>query len=214
MSADAVRAGLLAARVIAVVRDPDPATAERIAEAAIAAGVRAVEITRTVAGADALLAALRRRHADEVLLGVGTVLEPSEVASAVAAGATYVVSPHLDLAVVEAARSAGALPVPGVLTPGEAATARRAGLDLVKLFPAASVGPSHLAALRSVFPEVEIVPTGGVDAGTAGAWFRAGAAAVGVSGALNAAHTRTGPDGVTELCRALLAASGPDAGPG
>ena len=190
-------------RIVVVVRNDDDAVAEEIARAAAAGGARAVEITTTVPGAAALIATLLGTLAPGVLVGAGTVLSLRQLDAVLAAGAQFVVSPGLDRAVVERCAAALVPIVPGALTPTEVTAGRALGLDALKLFPADSVGPGHLRALRSVFPDVAFVPTGGVRAANAAAWFDAGAHALGLSGEFDAAHRAGGADAVRGLARRL-----------
>jgi 2-dehydro-3-deoxyphosphogluconate aldolase/(4S)-4-hydroxy-2-oxoglutarate aldolase len=190
-------------RIIAVVRHDDAAVAEAIARAAVDGGVRAVEITTSVPVAAALIAALRASLDADVLVGAGTVLSRGQLDAVLAAGAEFVVAPGLDRLVVESCAAAQVPIVPGALTPTEVMAARALGLDAVKLFPAATAGPDHLRALRSVFGDVAFVPTGGVRGANATAWFDAGALALGLSGELDAAHRAGGDDAVRRLAQRL-----------
>jgi 2-dehydro-3-deoxyphosphogluconate aldolase / (4S)-4-hydroxy-2-oxoglutarate aldolase len=190
-------------RIVVVVRHDDDAVAEAIARAAADGGARAVEITTSVPGAAALIATLRGSLAPEVLVGAGTVLSVRQLDAVLAAGAQFVVAPGLDRAVVERCVAAHVPIVPGALTPTEVTAGRALGLDALKLFPADSVGPAHLRALRSVFADIAFVPTGGVRAGNAAEWFDAGAHALGLSGEFDAAHRAGGDDAVRRLARRL-----------
>ncbi len=190
-------------RVIAVVRRRDAAVAETIARAAAAGGLRAVEITMSVPGAPALVAALRGSLREGVLVGAGTVLSARQADDVLAAGAEFVVAPGMAQAVFERCARAGVPFLPGALTPTEVMAARALGLDAVKLFPSDSGGPAHLRALRSVLPDVAFVPTGGVTACNAAAWLAAGARALGLAGAFDAAYADAAGPGVRTLARRL-----------
>lgn len=174
---------LRAARVIPVVRMP---TAE-LAATAVAwlreAGLTVFEITLTIPGAVELIRALAADPA--LLVGAGTVPDAAAATACLAAGARFVVSPWVDPALAAPCRAAEAAFLPGALTPTEVRAALAAGADAVKIFPASSVGgPAHVAALRSVFPGVAFCPTGGVGPGDVPAYLAAGAAFVGMGGAL------------------------------
>jgi 2-dehydro-3-deoxyphosphogluconate aldolase/(4S)-4-hydroxy-2-oxoglutarate aldolase len=190
-------------RVIVVVRHEDHDAARAISLAALTGGLRAVEITCAVPGAAQLIGELRATVDDHVLVGAGTVLDAHELDAVVDAGAHFVVSPGFDEAIVERALRARVVILPGVLTPSEVTRARKLGLDAVKLFPAASLGLDHLRALRSVFPQVDFVPTGGVTRANAEEWLAAGARAVGLAGELGAAFREGGAQAVTSLARTL-----------
>jgi 2-dehydro-3-deoxyphosphogluconate aldolase/(4S)-4-hydroxy-2-oxoglutarate aldolase len=203
MSAPSVRALLADRRIIVVVRHDEPAAAEAIARAAARGGLRAVEITMTVPGAPALIASLRASLDAGVLVGAGTVLSASQAGDVIAAGAQFVVSPGLDRAVFERCAAAQVPVLPGALTPTEVMACRELGLDAVKLFPSDTGGPPHLRALLSVFGDVAFVPTGGVTGANAAAWLQAGAHALGLAGAFQAAYRDGGADAVRELAQGL-----------
>jgi 2-dehydro-3-deoxyphosphogluconate aldolase/(4S)-4-hydroxy-2-oxoglutarate aldolase len=192
-------------RIVAVVRHADAAAAEEIARAAADGGLRAVEITMSVPGAAALIAQLRATLEPGVLVGAGTVLAAEQLEAVLAADAQFVVAPGLDLEIVRGCAAARVAVLPGALTPTEVTAARTLGLDAVKLFPADTVGPGHLRALRSVFPDVAFVPTGGVTSANAGAWLDAGARALGMAGEFDAAHRAGGAGAVRRLAQELSA---------
>lgn len=188
-------------RIIVVVRHHDPAAAEAIARAAAAGGLRAVEITMSVPGAAALIEALCPSLPPAVLVGAGTVLSRQQLDDVLAAGAAFVVAPGLDREIFERCRDAGTPFLPGALTPTEVMAVRALSLDALKLYPSNTVGPAHLRALRSVFPETAFIPTGGVTRVNAGAWFGAGAHSLGIAGELHAAHRAGGDRAVRDLAR-------------
>lgn len=174
------RQALLAARVVPVLRYGDAATAAYAAEVAIAAGCTTLELTWTIPGVIDLVKALRDKHGDRLLLGLGTVLTEDQARDALVAGVDFLVSPGLVPEMVALAHAASALCLPGAFTPSEVIQARRAGADMVKIFPAETGGPSHLASLKSVFPDTVFCPTGGVTEKNMGDYFKAGAALVGI----------------------------------
>jgi 2-dehydro-3-deoxyphosphogluconate aldolase/(4S)-4-hydroxy-2-oxoglutarate aldolase len=146
------------------------------------AGFRTFEITMSIPDAPSLIEELS--HDTDLLIGAGTVFTAAEVDRVVAAGAKYVVSPCVSTEVGAACRRLDVPSLMGTLTPTEVYNALLAGTTAVKVFPASTVGPGHLKALRSVFPKVTFMPTGGVDASTIADWVKAGAACVGVGGKL------------------------------
>jgi 2-dehydro-3-deoxyphosphogluconate aldolase/(4S)-4-hydroxy-2-oxoglutarate aldolase len=171
------------ARVVPVVRTRAAAHAMTAVEWLRESGFRVFEITMTVPDAPALM---RRLAAEpDTLVGAGTVPDVEAARACLDAGARFIVTPWVDPAVIAATREAGALPLPGTMTPTEIRAAVAAGAEGVKIFPAASVGgPNHLKALRAVFPGVPFCPTGGVDAANAPDYFEAGADFVGMGGKL------------------------------
>jgi 2-dehydro-3-deoxyphosphogluconate aldolase/(4S)-4-hydroxy-2-oxoglutarate aldolase len=138
-----------------------------------------------------------------VLVGAGTVLSLLQLDDVLAADAQFVVSPGLDRLVVERCVEAKVPVVPGALTPTEVMAGRALGLDALKLFPSDTAGPAHLRALRSVFPDIAFIPTGGVSSANAAGWFDAGAHALGMAGELHAAHRAGGEGAVRRLSRQL-----------
>ena len=156
---------LRAARVIAVLRTDTPDEAVTAALTLAAAGVRAIELTFTIPDAAGALGEARGRLPAGVLLGAGTIRSGAQLDDALAAGAEFLVTPHLDAGLVRAMLATGRLVLPGVFTPSEVAAALAAGARVVKLFPAATGGLAHFKALRSPFPELQVVPTGGIGAG-------------------------------------------------
>lgn len=146
------------------------------------AGFRTFEITLTIPGATALIAELAEDSS--LLIGAGTVFTAAEAEQVIAAGARYLVSPCVAPEVAAVCRAYDLPSLMGTMTPTEVFQALQAGASAVKLFPASSLGPAHLKALRSVFPTTSFMPTGGVDVGSVKDWVRAGAACVGVGGKL------------------------------
>jgi 2-dehydro-3-deoxyphosphogluconate aldolase / (4S)-4-hydroxy-2-oxoglutarate aldolase len=174
---------LAQARVIAVVRAADAATAVRTADALIEGGIRAIELTFTTPGVQRALAELAHRHPD-ALLGAGTVTEQAQIEAATDAGASFLVSPGSPPQLVESMVETGRTVIAGCLTPTEIIGALSAGAHAVKLFPADAVGPGYLTALRGPFPQLRLIPTGGIGPADVGRWLEAGAIAVGIGGAL------------------------------
>ncbi len=176
---------LLDVGLIPILRLQDPDVAVAAGEAMARVGLRAVEVTAGVPEAAEVIAKLAASlDGSQVLLGAGTVLSPDQAAQFVEARARFLVSPVLDPEVMEAARRLGVSHIPSGFTPTEIYTAHRAGAPIVKLFPSAPVGPAYLSALLGPFPDLKIIPTGGLDAESAVAFIRAGAVAVGVGGKL------------------------------
>jgi 2-dehydro-3-deoxyphosphogluconate aldolase / (4S)-4-hydroxy-2-oxoglutarate aldolase len=170
-------------RLVAVVRVRLPELLEPTVDALVEGGVGAIELTFTTPGLEPELARTRERHPG-VLLGAGTIREPDQARAAAAAGADFLVTPHLERGLLDACLATGVPTLPGVFTPSEVAAALEAGAQLVKLFPAGSAGPAHLRALLGPFPGLRVVPTGGIGLGDIRAWLEAGAHAVGVGGEL------------------------------
>jgi 2-dehydro-3-deoxyphosphogluconate aldolase/(4S)-4-hydroxy-2-oxoglutarate aldolase len=168
-----------------VIRAQSADAAVAVVEALAEAGLTVAEITMTVPGAIGAIGSVTKRFGGKVLVGAGTVTDAETVTRAVDAGAEFIVSPCLVPEVIDAARRADVAMLPGALTPTEVLDAHRKGGDMVKIFPAQSVGgASYLRALRGPFPDIPLVPTGGVTLENVGEMFEAGAAAVGVGSEL------------------------------
>lgn len=172
---------ILAGRAIAIARGLDPALVPDIGRALIAGGIRAFEVTLNSEGALEVIGALRRRFApEELLVGAGTVLDLPELDAAIDAGAQFIVTPVIDLAVIDRAVARGVPVLPGAFSPTDVLAAWRAGAAAVKLFPASVLGPAFVRELRGPLPDIPVVPTGGISADNAAAFIAAGAAAIGI----------------------------------
>ena len=171
--------------IIPVIRTSSAATALMAVEALREGGIECFEITMTVDNAIKAIETVADRYGDEVLLGAGTVLDPETARSCMLAGAQFFVTPSLNTKTIEVARRYSKPIFPGGLTPTEILTAWEAGADGVKVFPCNALGGAkYIKAIKAPFPQVELVPTGGVNLETIGDFLRAGSAAVGVGGEL------------------------------
>jgi 2-dehydro-3-deoxyphosphogluconate aldolase/(4S)-4-hydroxy-2-oxoglutarate aldolase len=168
--------------ILAVVRAANPRAAVETAKALGAGGVRAIEITFTTPDAERAIERLRRDH-DDLFVGAGTVRTVPQAEAAIDAGSEFLVSPGLAFDVLAVARREGVAAIPGALTPTELDAASEWS-DVVKLFPASLGGPSYLKALRGPFPDLNLIPTGGVSVANLGEWRGAGAFALGAGGDL------------------------------
>jgi 2-dehydro-3-deoxyphosphogluconate aldolase/(4S)-4-hydroxy-2-oxoglutarate aldolase len=168
-----------------VIRAGRTDAAVAVVEALLEAGLYVAEITMTVPNAIEAIASVTKRFAHQVLVGAGTVTDAETTARAIDAGAEFIVTPCLIPDVIDAARRADIAVLPGALTPTEVFQAFRNGGDMVKVFPAQNVGgATYLRALRAPFPDIPLVPTGGVTLDNITEMFDAGAAAVGVGSEL------------------------------
>lgn len=167
--------------IIPVIRADSADAAKAVVEALVEAGLTVAEITMTVPGAIEAIASVARHFGDKMLVGAGTVTDADTARRAADAGAEFIVTPCLVPQVIDAARRAEVAVLPGALTPTEVLEAFRLGGDMVKVFPAQNLGgASYLRALRGPFPQIPLVPTGGVTLDNVREMFEAGAAAVGV----------------------------------
>ena len=170
--------------IIAVVRAQQAAQVLPLSEALIAGGVRVIEITMTTPNALAAIREAREKLGERALIGVGTVLDADTARAAIAAGAEFVVTPICRTELVAIAHAAGCPVMLGAYTPTEAQLAHEAGADFIKIFPADTLGPSYIKALRAPLPHLRIVPTGGVDVQNVADFLKAGCAALGVGSSL------------------------------
>ena len=170
--------------VVAVIRMKDAGKLRAVIDAIAEGGVRAIEVTMSVPGAVGLIASLAPALPSSILFGAGTVLDAATARAVIDAGARFVVSPVFRREVIDACHERGVAVAPGCFTPTEILDAWDAGADIVKVFPATTLGPSYLKDVRAPLPQVKVMPTGGVTVENAGDWIRAGAVAVGVGTSL------------------------------
>jgi 2-dehydro-3-deoxyphosphogluconate aldolase / (4S)-4-hydroxy-2-oxoglutarate aldolase len=180
-----VLASLRSTGVVAVIRTDNPGDLVAVSRALAAGGVKFVEITMTVPGAlEIIRDAVAELKDTDVFIGAGTVLDAPTARAAIIAGAQFVVGPGFDAEMIRVCNTYGVAVMPGALTPNEVIQAWRAGADVVKIFPADIGGPDYLKTLKEPLPQVELLPTKGVDFNTAAAFIKAGAIAVGTGSAL------------------------------
>jgi 2-dehydro-3-deoxyphosphogluconate aldolase/(4S)-4-hydroxy-2-oxoglutarate aldolase len=179
-----IKERLRRAGIVAVLRAEDATRFVTVALKLVEIGVRAIEVTLTARGALDAIAAIRNATPQGVAVGAGTVLTEIHAAACVEAGADFLVTPALAPDIIRLGLSTSTPVFPGVLTPTELLAARETGVDLVKLFPAAVMGPGYLRDLHGPFPDIDVMPTGGIAIDQIEAWLQTGATAVGVGGPL------------------------------
>jgi len=171
--------------LIPVVRVSNAQEAMDVADALKEGGAHFIEITMSVQGAIDVIKELTQKYKDEIIMGAGTVLDAETGRAALLAGAQFLVSPALNLDLIQLGHRYGVVVIPGTLSPTEILTAWSAGADMVKVFPAAQLGgPEYIKAVRGPLPQILLIPTGGVNLQNAGAFIKAGAVALGVGGEL------------------------------
>lgn len=203
-----IRDRLIDGGVVAIVRLDSGEGLDRVAEALIEGGVTALEFTLTTPGALRALEAAAARHADRLLLGAGTVLDAETARTAILAGAEFIVAPTTDLPTISLCRRYGKVCLPGAFTPTEMLRAYEAGADLIKLFPATTVGPRYIKDVLAPLPMLRIIPTGGIGADNAADYIRAGAVAVAMGSSLvdNTTVREGRYEVIAERARAAIAA--------
>jgi 2-dehydro-3-deoxyphosphogluconate aldolase / (4S)-4-hydroxy-2-oxoglutarate aldolase len=193
--------------VVAVVRADSKEEALKISEACVRGGIQGIEVTFTVQGADEVikeLASLYKDHSN-VVIGAGTVLDSTTARIAILAGAEFVVSPAFDEETAKLCNLYQVPYMPGCMTITEIKRALEAGVDIVKLFPGNAFGPEFVKSVKAPLPQVNIMPTGGVDLDNVEQWIKNGCVAVGVGGNL-VAPAKTGEyEKITEYAKQYIA---------
>ncbi|TMV44461.1 bifunctional 4-hydroxy-2-oxoglutarate aldolase/2-dehydro-3-deoxy-phosphogluconate aldolase [Paenibacillus mesophilus] len=185
--------------VVAVLRGDTPEEVVRMAEHAIAGGIKVIEVTMTVPFALRAIEELAKRYSSAkpgsdnyAIIGVGTVLDPETARAAILSGAEFVVGPSLNPDTVTLCNRYRIPIMPGVMTIQEIQSALELGVDIVKLFPGNLYSPSMIKAIKGPMPQANIMPTGGVSLNNLGEWIKAGAVAVGIGSDLTSEAVKTG----------------------
>ena len=209
MTKHEVRRRILDVAIVPVVRARTAELAIAAARAIEAGGIPIVEITMSVPCAIDVIAELSRSNDGRMLIGAGTVWDADTACQCLDAGAQFLVSPGFDVDMVQLCKRAEKLVMAGALTPNEVRAAWKGGSDFVKIFPCGSAGgPSYIKALKTVLPQVEMVPTGGVNLANLVSFLNAGASAVGIGGELVSGTALDESDfaAITETARRFVAA--------
>src|SRR5215813_8447520 len=209
MTAKEILAFITEVGIVPVVRASSAEHAIRAVQSCYDGGIRAAEITMTVPGAVRALEKVADHLGDKIMLGAGTVLDPETARICMLAGAQFFVTPSLRISTIEMVKRYSKVICPGALTPTEVLSAWEAGADVVKVFPCGNVGGAkYIKALKAPFPQIEMIPTGGVNLETCGDFLKAGACAVAVGGELVDARLiqENRYDELTERARQYLAA--------
>jgi 2-dehydro-3-deoxyphosphogluconate aldolase / (4S)-4-hydroxy-2-oxoglutarate aldolase len=175
---------IIDAQVVAVIRGPSEELSLKMVDALIKGGITGVEITYSTPNAAEVVKALHLKYGDQITLGMGTLIEPAQTFEAKEAGARFLVSPVCDPVLGKAMIDTGLVVMIGALSPTEILQAFKLGSDVVKIFPGSLLGPSYVRALKGPFPQIPIMPTGGVSASNVAEWFAAGVVAVGAGSEL------------------------------
>lgn len=165
---------------IAVIRLKDESCIQNVVNAIIKGNIRCIEITMTVPNAREIIANLVSEFKNSIILGAGTVTNSLDVEQLIAKGAKFIVSPILNYDIIKVCNKSDVVCMPGCFTPTEIFNAWNSGADMIKVFPATSLGPRYFKDLSAPFPDIKLVPTGGVTIENVGEWILSGASAVGV----------------------------------
>jgi 2-dehydro-3-deoxyphosphogluconate aldolase/(4S)-4-hydroxy-2-oxoglutarate aldolase len=174
---------ILANKIIVIIRGIDPADVLNIAGALLEGGLSVMEITLNSRDALSLIKQASAQMGEQLLIGAGTVLDAASAEAAISAGAKFIVSPSLNIETVRATKQMGAVSIPGAFTATEILYAYNNGGDIIKVFPA-SVGANYFRDLRGPFPQIPLMPTGGVNLTNIREYQKAGAVAYGIGSAL------------------------------
>ena len=170
---------ILQHKIVAILRGANPNDVLKIAEALHKGGIKLLEITFNSPNALELLKKLSSQMKNEMLIGMGTVLNAATAKQAMAAGAKFILSPTFNPETIQATKEAGAVSIPGAFTATEILMAYENGADIVKVFPA-SAGADYIKDIRGPLPHIPLMPTGGVTINNVSNFFKAGAVAVGI----------------------------------
>lgn len=187
--------------VVAVIRAENEEQAIEISKACLAGGVKGIELTFTVPGADQVIRTLAKEFGDQMLIGAGTVLDSETARIAILAGASYIISPGFDSETAKLCNRYQIPYMPGCMTITEMIKAMEAGCDVIKLFPGSAFGPEFVKAVKGPLPQVNIMPTGGVNLDNADQWIKAGCVAVGAGSDLTGPAKTGDYAGVVQLAK-------------
>jgi len=191
--------------LVAVVRAESSEQAFKIADACIAGGVAAIEITFTVPGAADVIKDLTKKYTSgEIIIGAGTVLDSETARIAILAGAQYIVSPSFNAGTVKLCNRYQIPVMPGCMTLREVVEAMEAGADIIKVFPGETFGSGFIKAIKGPLPQAPLMPTGGVGLDNVGEWIKAGCVAVGVGGNLTGGAKKGDYESITTIAKQFI----------
>lgn len=191
-------------KVVAVIRAKDDIEAIDIVKACIAGGIKIIEITFTIPDAHQVISKLHQVFKDQIILGAGTVINKTMCKAAIGAGAQFIVSPGLETKTANYCRKNNVPYLPGCMTPSEMMKAMALGVKMIKLFPGSLFEPSYIQAIKGPFPEIAIMPTGGVNLNNIKKWFDCGASAVGIGSALTKPAINKDFKQITTIAKAYM----------
>ena len=186
-------------KAVAVIRTKTYEEAKEISIAAIEGGMKIIEVTMSVPGAPKLIKELKEQYED-ICVGAGTVLTRDAVDECIESNVDFIVSPCVDEEIIEYANERKVLIIPGLMTMSELNKVYKMGLRFIKVFPGNVVGKGFIGAAKSIFEDISIMPTGGVNKDNIGEWIQAGADCSGIGSDLNKAYKSNGALGVKEYC--------------
>ncbi|MDS0524787.1 bifunctional 4-hydroxy-2-oxoglutarate aldolase/2-dehydro-3-deoxy-phosphogluconate aldolase [Clostridium sp. SHJSY1] len=194
---------LMEKKAVAVVRTNTYEEAREISEAAIEGGIKVIEVTMSVPNGPKLIKELKEKYT-ELCVGAGTVLTKESLDECVENKADFIVSPCTDEEIIDYAKIRNAFIIPGVMTISELNKVYKLGLRFIKVFPGNVVGKGFIGAAKSIFPDINIMPTGGVNKDNINEWIELGADCSGIGSDLNKAYKKNGSLGVKEYCTEVI----------
>ena len=171
-------------KIIAIIRAEDTENILKVAEALLKGGINTIEVSFNTPNALDCIEAILIEFKKEVIIGAGTVLDGINAVNAINSGAQFIVSPIFKNEIISTCSRYGVVSVPGVLTPNEAVNAYNSGADFIKIFPAGSLGPSYIKAIRAPLPQLRVIAVGGVDLKNAKDFLDNGAVALAIGSSL------------------------------
>lgn len=190
-------------KAVAVIRTNTYEEAKEISIAAIKGGIKIIEVTMSVPNAPKLIGELKEEY-QNLCVGAGTVLTKDAVDECINNNADFIVSPCIDEEVIAYANQRKILMIPGLMTMSEVNKAYKLGLRFIKVFPGNVVGKAFIGAAKSIFPDLIIMPTGGVNKDNINEWIQSGADCSGIGSDLNKIYKSNGAKGVTEYCTEVI----------
>ena len=171
-------------KVLAVVRLKETDRLLKVIEALVEGGVKGIELTMTIPNAIKAIELTYEEFGDDIMLGVGSVIDAETAVRAIDVGAQFVVSPVFKPNIIKLVKGAGKVVIPGCFSPTEIQNAYEQGADFIKIFPADNLGMSFIKSIKAPLPHLNVIPTGGVNLDNAIDWINHGASAVGIGSAL------------------------------
>ena len=189
--------------IVAIVRTETKEEALKTVEAIKKGGIYTIEVTMTVPYALDIIKEISEKHKD-VIIGAGTVLDSESARACILAGATYIITPHLNKEVIKTCNRYRVAVMPGVMTVKEAIEAMESGAEILKVFPGNAYGPDIVKAFKGPLPHANLMPTGGVELDNVKEWIKNGAIAVGVGGSLTKGAKTGEYENVTKIAREFV----------
>ncbi len=189
-------------KLLGIIRTNSFDDALKIADACIEGGIEIIEVTFTYSRAHDIIRELSKKYKEtDVMLGAGTILDAETARIALLNGAEFIISPSLNEDVIKLCNRYNKLSIPGVMTVTEIKKALELGVELVKVFPAATLGVDFIRSIKAPIPQVMIMPTGGISLENATCWLEAGSSVLGIGGNLTNVAENGDFEKITEIAR-------------